>query len=341
MNPAIGPFSRLGQAEPAVVPWRTPIATPRIGVVVDSACDLPREFIHDENIVVMPITVRIGGNAFDDMRDPAETMAFYLSHLDRKSDEFAESIPYTAERIESLFLDHLVLDFDYVFCLTITSARSPIYYNAQQAAQKILLKAKARRVEAGLSSRFGLYVLSTQNLFAGQAIPAAEAIRLIKAGDSPSEIGERLRNLVEDVHAYLVPADLYHIYKRASKKGERSINFGSYAVGQMLDVKPILHCHRDETAPVAKLRGFDTAVAQMFANVTRQIRLGLSAPIVVISYGGEPTQVAKLPGYGELKTVARDYGVRILVSMMSTTGAVNVGPGAVSVAFAADRHHFE
>lgn len=32
----------------------------RIGIVVDSACDLPLEYLERNNIVILPITVRIG-----------------------------------------------------------------------------------------------------------------------------------------------------------------------------------------------------------------------------------------------------------------------------------------
>ena len=35
----------------------------RIGIVVDSACDLPREFLDQHGVLVMPITLRIGNAA--------------------------------------------------------------------------------------------------------------------------------------------------------------------------------------------------------------------------------------------------------------------------------------
>ena len=107
----------------------------RIGVVVDSCCDLPKEFIDAHGLIVMPITLRIGEKLIEDRRDPAETHAFYATQLDRKSEDFAESIPYSVQQIEQLFLERLVLDFDYVFCLTITAGRSAIYDHAMQASR--------------------------------------------------------------------------------------------------------------------------------------------------------------------------------------------------------------
>ncbi len=310
----------------------------RIGIVVDSACDLPRAFLDENDVHVLPITLRIGDLLIEDRRYPAETQAFYAQHLDRKDDNFAESIPYTAEQIEALFLENLVLDYDYVFCLTITAARSPIYENAQFAARSILSKYRAIRREAGLSGSFGMTVLSTRSLFTGQAVPVAEAVRLIRMGGLPSEIGERLLALIDHTHTYLVPADLYHIYKRASRKGDTSLRWSTYTVGNWLDIKPLLHLNRDVTTTVAKVRGFEAGVSALFARAEAQIVAGLDAPNICISYGGLPRDVEGLPGYARLADVAEDHAVQILISPMSKTAAVNVGPGALSLAFAARSH---
>ena len=307
----------------------------RIGIAVDSCCDLPKDFIDEHNIVVMPITLRIGDLLVEDRRDPLETQAFYTKHLDKKSEDFAESIPYSVQQIEKLFLEKLVLDYDYVFCLTITSGRSAIYDHAVQASRTILTKYRDVRRDAGVPERFGLAVLSSRNMFAGQGVQAAEAVRLIRQGGSPSEIGARLRQLVEMTHTYMAPADLFHIYKRASKKGDKSIGWGSYTLGSMLDVKPILHCHQDQTGPVDKVRGFETGVERLFTKAADRIRRGLEAPHICISYGGPLSEVARLPGYAELEKAAGESNVAILLSPMSKTAAVNVGPGAVTLAFAA------
>lgn len=307
----------------------------RIGIVVDSCCDLPKEFIDANNIVLMPITLRIGDLLIEDRRDPAETQAFYTKHLDKKSEDFAESIPYSVQQIEKLFLERLVLDYDYVFCLTITSGRSPIYDHAMQASRTILTKYREIRRAAGVPERFGLAVLSSRNMFTGQGVLAAEAVRLIRLGGAPSEIGARLRQLVEMTHTYMVPADLFHIYKRASKKGDKSIGWGSYTLGSMLDVKPILHCHQDQTAPVDKVRGFDIGVERLFSRAMERVQRGLAVPHVCISYGGPLDEVPRLPGYAAFAKAAEAVAVEILLSPMSKTAAVNVGPGAVTLAFAA------
>ncbi len=313
----------------------------RIGIVVDSACDLPREFIDQHAVQIMPITLRIGEMFVEDWRDPVETQKFYVWRLDQGSADYAESIAYSPQQIEALFLERLVVDYDYVFCLTISAMRSPIYEHAQQAARGILKKYRDIRRQAGCNDAFGLAVLSTRNLFTGQAVPAAEAIRLIGQGCAPSVIGARLTQLIEHTHTYMVPADLHHIYKRASKKGDTSLGWGAYTLGSLLDVKPLLHYNRDTTSTVGKVRGFAAGAEQLFARATGQIERGLDAPWISISYGGPLEAVRNLKGYGRLARTAIENDVTIQLAPMSKTAAINVGPGALSLAFAAASHRIQ
>lgn len=309
----------------------------RIGVLVDSACDLPKSFIDEQGIVLMPIAVRIGDDLIEDKRDPIETLKFYQTRLDRKSDNFAESIPYSVQQIEELFFKRLIFDFDYVYCLTITAQRSPIYDHMSKASVAVISDAPYVRRDAGLPEDFGMSIISSQNIFTGQAVQAAEAMRLIhdtRKHAAPSEIDFRLRMMGGVIHAYLLPADLFHIYRRASKRGEKSVGWGSYMVGSMLDVLPILHCHADTSVPVAKVLGFESGAKRLFAHTIVQMRKGLRTPYVCVSYGGPLGKLREMPGFDDLRQAAAECHVTVLTSLMSTTAAVNVGPGALSVGFA-------
>ena len=53
----------------------------RIGIVVDSACDLPQSFIQENNITILPITLHLDGTQMIDQRDPETTLEFYAQHV--------------------------------------------------------------------------------------------------------------------------------------------------------------------------------------------------------------------------------------------------------------------
>jgi DegV family protein with EDD domain len=307
----------------------------RIGLVVDSACDLPLEYLQQNDVTVLPVTVRIGDAVLADHRDEQDTLEFLRAHVAERGAE-AETTPFTLQQIRDLFLDRLVIDYDYVFCMTITKSRSPIHENAQQASFAILNDYKAARTAAGNTTPFALRVVDTQNLFAAQGITAVEAIRLRAAGEGAPKIRARLENLALHTHGYLVPRDLYYIRARARTKGERSVSLLSAALGSALDIKPVLHCNRGETAPVAKIKGFEPAVQKLFEFTAKRVRAGLMTPTVCLSYGGELAEMRALPGYDALRAACSEHNIEVFESVMSLTGMVNVGKGALVVGFATE-----
>ena len=312
----------------------------RIGIVVDSACDLPQDFIQQHNIVLLPITVRIGEAVLADHRDEQATLSFLHAHVAEHGAE-AETIPFSVVQIRDLFLGKLVIDYDHVFCMTITKTRSPIHDNAMQASFAILNDYKPVRQAAGYNSPFALRVLDTQNLFAAQGVTAVEAVRLRDSGAGVQQIRERLEQLALNVHGYMVTRDLYYMRARARHKGDRSVGLISAALGSALDIKPVLHGYRGTTGPVAKIKGFDNAVQRTLAFATQRVRAGLLTPTLCLSYGGELDAMRALPGYDELRAACAGQNVEMFESVMSVTGMVNVGKGALVVGFAAEAHKFD
>lgn len=312
----------------------------RIGLVVDSACDLPGSFIERNHIEILPITVKIGEAVLADHRNEQATLEFLHSHVASRGAE-AETMPFSVNQIRDLFLRKLVIDYDYVFCLTITRTRSPIHDNAMQASFVILNDYRPMRGAAGHQSPFALRVVDTQSLFAGQAVTAVEAVRMIEAGEGVAKIRARLDNLAINTHAYMVPRDLMYLRSRAKTKGDKSVSLLSATLGSALDIKPVLYCNRGETKPVAKIRGFDTAVRRLFAFASERVTAGLMAPTLCMSYGGELEEMRLLPGYTELIDVCRTHGVEVFESVMSLTGMVNVGKGSLVVGFAGEAHEFK
>jgi hypothetical protein len=62
----------------------------------------------------------------------------------------------------------------------------------------------------------------------------------------------------------------------------------------------------------------------------------LLVPALCVSYGGELSELAALPGYAELQAVCAEANVKLYESAMSITGMVNMGVGAVTLGYAAE-----
>jgi DegV family protein with EDD domain len=311
----------------------------RIGLVVDSMCDLPSDFVRDNNIVVLPITVTLGSRRFVDTRDGEATQEFYRQHLASAGD--AETSPLPVEEIKRLFLDRLVIEYDYVFCLCLASSRSPVFEHAQAASLAILNEYKPYRAKAGLTSPFALRVVDTQSLFVAQGVLAYEVVRMIKAGEGPLKIRERIDSLIPQTYGYMLPKSLYHIRARASKKGDKSVGWFKYAVAGALDIKPLIRSFRNDTGPVANLRHHAEGTRHLFEFGIKRIQQGLLTGAIGIDYAGELSELAGLPGYSEFRAAAEQAGIEVFESFVSITGAINVGEGSIGMAFCAPEHVFE
>lgn len=311
----------------------------RIGVVVDASCDLPQALLDEHRIGVLPIGLRLGEEQLTDVHDLSATLQFYREHLASKGMD-AETIPLTADQIRSKFLQQWVLDYDYVFCITITSTRSPIFENASKASFSILSDYKTVRSAAGISGPFALRVVDSQTMFCGSAVLALEAAKMIKTAAQPNAIRKRLDDLREDIVGYMVPNDLYYIRNRGIKKGDKSVGLVSYALGSALNIRPVILCYRGETQPIAKIRSFDRAVAQLFSHVAKQIERGIQTQHVCISYGGDPAEIENLPGFAEFLASARAHQIEVVTSIMSATAGVNTGAGCLGIAYGGELRPF-
>jgi DegV family protein with EDD domain len=311
----------------------------KIGIVADATCDLPDDFLRRHRINILPVAIRLGEELLTDERDPEQTRRFYAEQLAEKGAD-AETTPYTAEQIRERFLRRIVLDYDYVFCITVTASRSPIFENATKASFAILNDYKDIRAEHGISGAFALRVVDSRSLFTGSAVLVAEAARMVEAGASANDIRRRIDELRDQLCAYMVPDDLYYIRKRGAAKGEKSVSWLTYAFGSALDIKPVILSYHGETQAVARHRGQERAVEKLFAHAAAQLQQGILTRHLCISYGGPLEQLRELPGYAGLEQVAQAQGVSLLAATMSATAGVNVGARCLSIAYAGELRAF-
>lgn len=312
----------------------------RMGLAIDASCDIPQGFLEQHGVTVMPITVRVDSETFLDNRDPAEVRRFIDRKLGDRSHS-AETEPCSVEEVQKLFLEKLVLEQDCVFCLTVTSTRSPINDHVNKASFAVLKHYRAAREQAGLSGQFLMRVIDTRNLFAGTAPAIVEAARLVQAGETPPAIRERATYIANHSYGYMLPRDLYYLRARAKKKGDRSVGLFSAVLGSALDIKPLLRCFRGETGPAGKVRGFEHGAQALFGYAVERVRAGLLVPAMCVSYGGDLAELDPLPGYAALRTACAEHGVELMEAPMSITGMVNVGEGAITLGFAAEEHEVE
>ncbi len=308
-------------------------ATMRIGVAIDSACDLPAEYLEQHDIVVLPINLYLGDEHTLDVRDPQATMDFYARYASKYQRAHTEP-PSTDQIIKSL-LDHAAKRFDRLLVVTVSSTRSKVFERISETQLPLMNAVLKKRRQEQIEGSFLLHIHDSKTLFTGQAVMVHTILRLLRNKDMDFDVlCRRADQLCSHIHAYLVPNDLYYVRARARQKGENSVSWLSYQAGTLLDIKPIIRMHQGNSKTITTARGFDNAVDKLLKIAIVAINRGLKANTVVISYAGDLAELEKHKSIRKFRNYAADRGVEVLESLMSTTACVNVGPGAISLAYA-------
>jgi DegV family protein with EDD domain len=307
----------------------------RTGVVVDPSCDLPRSFIDEHGIIVLPGLLEFGDKELMDVRDAHETLAMYRRYIADRSLE-SRSRALGIDRIRDIFLDELVLKYDRIVVLCVSATRGRVFSHATQASYAILQGYRQRREAAGIDESFALRVLDTGSVGPGQGVLAHEAVRLIETESPPFEkLRRTIKDMTRRVVCMLVPNDLYYLRFRASSKGEQSLGGTAYHLGNILGVKPILRMQQGASQVAGYVRGFERGVSRVLENAREAMSRGHVGSVVAMSFGGDPRVIRDLTAYQEFETYAAMQRCELHLSVMSATLAVNVGPGAFALAYIA------
>jgi len=305
----------------------------RIGVVVDASCDLPRSYLESHGIHVLPNVLSFGKKRFEDARDPEATMNLFRRLIADKSVEVT-SQACGVDQIRDLFLEEVVADYDRVLVVSACARRSEVFKNATEASYAILQSYRELRNEAGQSGSFALRVLDSATLCAGHALVACRAVTGASTGGVPFE---KLRTTLKDeagrVRTLLVPNDLFYVRHRGLGGPGDMLGGSDYALGRMARLRPVIEVSGGESRVAGRGRGFESAASVALDRAREAVRRGLGAPVVTLSFGGDPRLVRDLHAYQDLEAQAASQRVELHLAVMSATMGVRLGPGALSVAW--------
>ncbi|UDL04031.1 DegV family protein [Marinobacter sp. CA1] len=311
----------------------------RVGLIVDSACDLPFEFRRKHDLFVLPITATIDHQTYIDEHDPVRTQEFYQSGLLQKG-HHAETQAFTAEQIHDLFMERIVSQFDVAICETVTRSRSLIYQNASAAMNTVMAQYREVRDAAGVEGSFSMRVIDSKQIFAGQGLLAAYTLSLLDKGLSKNALRHEVESFTDRIYTCVIPRDLHYIRERARRRGDKSVSALVAFLGRALNITPVIFGQGAEGQPVAKTRNFEVAVEKVINYAIGRVEAGLLTPYVSLSCGLSWPEIEELPGINRLRDACERQGVELLLSQMGITSSIYLGPGSVCLALGAERHHF-
>lgn len=258
-----------------------------IKLLIDSMCDMPREYINHPNMDMVSLNVIIEGKAYRDKRE---------IDLD-KMNKFMERgiVPTTSQVNPGDFLEYFeecAKNNIECFYLAFSSKLSGSYETARMVFKEI----QERYPD------FKCRIVDSLQSGGGVALIAVELLKLIDQGKELDQLVEATQKLIPHTHFYFSIEDLNWLYMggRVSKS--------TAVVGGFLKIHPIVSVEEGELKIIGKVRGNKKAQKTIIEKVAKNI-IGYLDQTVGIAYTGsmkpveEYTMALKAMGVEKIEPV--------------------------------------
>lgn len=202
----------------------------KTAIVTDSTAYLTNEQLAEFNIHVIPLSVTIDGETYDE-------------EIDISSEQFYDKVrgngplPKTSQppvgRFVTLF-ESLKKEHDAIISIHLSSGISGTYAGAGQAG--------------GMVEDVDVFTFDSEISCYMQAFYVLRAAKLAEKGIAPNLIMDELNTMKQTMRAYFMVDDLTHLQRGGRLSGAQAL------IGSLLQVKPILHFENKVIVPYEKIR---------------------------------------------------------------------------------------
>ncbi|MGE5601612.1 MAG: DegV family protein [Nitrososphaerales archaeon] len=275
-----------------------------IRIITDSTCEAPAEVLHHPAVTVVPLSVVFGQEALRDGIDITRDQ-FWTRLPD------SNPLPTTSQAAPSDFLG--------------------LYQSFTEAGDEVIVLPISGKLSGTLSSAVIAYesnpgwavdVVDSKSVSIGLGLLVQEAVKMIEAGATRTEIVARLLTLREKVQIVFVVETLEYL-----QKGGR-IGKAQAFVGTLLRFKPLLGIADGEVVPLARVRSRAKAL-QAAQELLLKGTAGRGGEVrMALTHALAPEEAWSLGAKLSKAFQTADY----YVSDLGPVIGVHVGPGTVGAA---------
>lgn len=278
----------------------------KVGIIIDTACDLPKEAYEELNVAMLPLWVHFSDKSYRDQVD-IEKDEFY-GLLDK---EFPKTSTPSPLEIKEIIDKEFASGADEVIIITLSSRLSGANNLANLVAMDYDGKVK---------------VFDTKNIAIGSGFYAYRAAELRDQGHSADEIIK----VMEDDRAKMKSRTYFVIPELTNLINGGRIGKVRGVIGQLLHIKPIITCDADGVYyDVDKVRGFAKAQRRLVDRIKDELK-DTRDYYLSICHGANPEALEAV------KDALKDEVARAKIyveEQIAPTLAVHTGRGLVGVAY--------
>ncbi|MBW9173002.1 DegV family protein [Clostridium estertheticum] len=282
-------------------------------LVIDSGCDLPLEYIKQDNIIPLGLICNFKGEAIeDDFGEKFIRKDFYDALRQGET-------PSTSQINSQIYLD--------VFKKYVLLKKSIIYIALSSALTGTINSANiARETILEDFPDADIRIVDSKCASLGQGLLTYYAYEMLKSGKSTGEIVRWLEENKLRINHWFTVNDLNHL-----KRGGR-ISSSAAAVGTLLNIKPVLFVDNEgRLIPFSKCRGRKKAISTLVQKFKEKSDPSIKQ-VIAISHGD------CLQDALALELLLRENGnvKDVILNYVGTAVGSHVGPEMLGIFFIAE-----
>lgn len=281
-----------------------------IKIITDSACDLTRDYIKNNNIGLLSLILNLNGQAIKD--DLGETLSYKDFYNKMREGATPTTSQINAHEFEEEFIKY-IKNGDSIIYISLSSSLSGTFNSANIAKNNL----KDEYPNANI------YLVDSLSVSVGQGLLVAKACEMRDSGIGAEEIVNWLEeNKRKVIHSILID-DLNHL-----KRGGR-ISGATAAIGGLLNIKPTLFLD-DEGKLIQgeKIKGKKKAL-RFLVNEVREKAVDTENEILYICHGDclEEAETLRDMILEEVKFK------NVIINYVGNVVGVHAGPGVLAAVF--------
>ena len=282
-------------------------------ITADSTVDMPKEYLAEKNIPIMPLSYVLEGVTYEDGNG--------LTGKEFYDKIRAGAMPTTSqinpEQAKAAFEPFLKEGKD-VLHIAFTSGLSGSYNSARIAAEELMEDYPDRKIT----------VVDSLCAAMGEGMLLYKAVELKEQGKSFDEIVEWVENNKLHVCHDVTVDDLFHLHRggRVSKT--------SAIVGSMIKIKPIIHVNDEgKLIVIGKERGRKKSLMTLVNRMEEKMK-GFENDVFMIVHGDAPEDAEFVKN-----EMIKRFGVtNIMVNCLGSVIGSHTGPGVIAIFYMGNRN---
>ena len=280
---------------------------PKVAIVADSICCIPRDMLEQYGITIAPIPISFQGKIYRDWVDISPTEAYELFLKDPESFKtagaspgiFIEAYRQAGKRAKN------------ILCVTLSVKLSGAYDAAKQAIEEVKKELPQLSVE----------VVDSKTVTASEGLIALAAARAAEAGKSLAEVVKAAEEMRDKVTFLALLETIRHVYRTG-----RIPKIAAVA-GSMLNIRPILTSSVGVVRFIGAVRSRERGIDKML-KIMRN-RVGQSPAHVAVMHAYAPDEAEKLK-----ERVSSEFNcAELWVTEFSPVMGYATGTGTLGLAF--------